>query len=295
MAGTRRIGRFNVSSIGLGAMPFSMGKSPLPSREQAIATVHAALDAGITHIDTADIYAPSWDAVGHNERIIEEALRTYPGARDQVMIATKGGVRRDEGEIWSRDGSLEYMRRAAAHSIEALDVGCLDLYYWHRPDRSRPYAETIEAMAQLKADGLIREIGISNANLEEIQVAIDVLGAGELAAVQNEFSPRFNHTSKTELDFCGQHDIAFVAWAPLGGIRGNGPSRGRLRPVLGEVASHGHGISPQRVILAWVLSQGSHVIPIPGASRPATIIDSARAMTLKLDEDDVRRLNDELL
>lgn len=295
MANTRRIGRFMVAPVGLGAMPFSAGRRVLPSREQSIATVHAALDAGITLIDTADIYAPTWDTVGHNERIVEEALRTYPGNRDDVVVATKGGITRGAGETWGRDGSPQYMRRAAERSIEALGGDSLDLYYWHRPDRTRRYADTIEALAELKADGLIKEIGLSNANVEEISVAVDVLGIGELAAVQNRFSPRFNHTSKQELDFCGEQGIAFVAWSPLGGIRGNGARAERLRPVIGEVASRGHGISPQRVILAWVLSQGDHVIPIPGASRPATIIDSARAMVLNLDEADLRLLNDQLL
>ncbi|MEO7587934.1 MAG: aldo/keto reductase [Arachnia sp.] len=295
MANTRRIGRFNVSPIGMGATPLSSGKSAPPSRELAIATVHAALDAGITLIDTADIHGPTWETKGLNESIVAEALRTHPNGTAGVVVATKGGITRGPGEQMGRDGSAAYLRRAAEQSMLRLGVDRLDLYYWHRPDRSRPYAEGVEALAGMKADGLIAEIGISNVNVEEIQVAIDVLGEGGLAAVQNQLSPRFNHTSKLELDFCAEHGVAFVAWSPLGGSRGDGASAARQRPVITEVVARHHGISPQRVILAWELALGDHVIPIPGASRPATIIDSARAMSLTLDPQDLRRLNEELL
>ncbi len=296
MVNNRRIGQFDVSPLGLGAMPFSAGRHELPSREQAIATVHAALDAGITLIDTADIYAPSWDTLGHNEKIVEEALRTYHGDTAAVVVATKGGITRGEGERWGRDGSAGYLRSAVERSLTALGVDLLDVFYWHRPDRSRPYAESVEVLAGLKSEGLIAEIGISNANIEEIEVALDVLGEGKLAAVQNQFSPRYNHASKMELDFCAQKNIAFVAWSPLGGMRrGRGSSAGRQRPTILEVAGRGHGISPQRVILAWEMSLGEHVIPIPGASRPASIIDSARAMTLELDPADIAHLSDDLL
>ncbi|WP_233557889.1 aldo/keto reductase [Tessaracoccus antarcticus] len=291
----RRIGRFNVSPIGMGATPLSSVKSTPPSREMAVATVHAALDSGITLIDTADIHGPTWEAMGENESIVAEALRTYGRDTTGVVVATKGGVTRGPGERMGRDGSAGYLRHAAEQSMVRLGVERLDVYYWHRPDRSRPYAEGVEALAQMQADGLIAEIGISNVNVEEIQVAIDVLGEGGLAAVQNQLSPRFNHTSKPELDFCGEHGIAFVAFSPLGGIRGNGAYVVRQRPVITEVVGRHHGISPQRVILAWELALGNHVIPIPGASRPATIIDSARAMTLTLDPEDLRILNEELL
>lgn len=295
MVNTRRIGHFAVSPLGLGAGPLSAGGGALPSREQAIATVHAALDAGITLIDTADVYAPTWDTMGHNERIIEEALRTYTGDTDDVVVATKAGITRSQGERWGRDGSAEYMRRAAERSLVALGVDRLDIFYWHRPDRSRRYAETVEVLAELRSEGLIAEIGISNANVEEIQVALDVLGDGQLAAVQNQFSPRYNDASLAEMDFCGQRGIAFVAWSPLGGYRPGALPGGRQRPSIMEVAGRGHGISAQRVILAWELALGEHVIPIPGASRPASIIDSARAMTLELHPDDIERLSSDLL
>ncbi len=294
MSTQRRIGQFTVSAIGLGAMPLSASGKPAPPRPQAIATVHAALDAGITLIDTADIYAPSWDTMGHNEQLVAQALADYAGDTSNVVVATKGGITRSEGEQWGRNGSPEYLREAAERSRERLGVESIDLYYWHRPDRSRRYADGIEALASLKQDGIIKEIGVSNANVEELQIAIDVLGEGELAAVQNEFSPKFNHTSLQELEFCGERGIAFLPWSPLGGTSGGAVELADRYPILAEVAN-AHGASTQLVTLAWELSLGEHVIPIPGASRPESIRDSARAMELDLSDYQRNRIGAALL
>lgn len=295
MTSHRRIGQYTVSAIGLGAMPFSMGGNTKPSHEDAVRVVHAALDAGITLIDTADIYAPSWDTMGHNERIVAEAIASCEGDTSDVVVATKGGItRRSEEADFGRDGSLEYLRQAALASRERLGVDVIDLYYWHRPDRTRLYADSIAALATLKDEGIIAEIGISNANIEEVKVALDVLGEGGLAAVQNEFSPRFNHTSYPELTFCGEHGVAFLPWSPLGGTSGGATALGERFPAISEVA-HAHGVSPQQVTLAWELSLGDHVIPIPGASRPASIIDSARALTLELTHEETDRIARALL
>lgn len=291
----RRIGQFTVSSVGLGAMPFSMSGKPVkPSEEQAIATVHAALDAGVTLIDTADIYAPSWDSMGHNERIVAKALRSYAGDTDGIVVATKGGITRSEGERWGRDASAGYLRSRVEASLEALAVDAIDLYYLHRPDRGQVYAEVMETFAALKSEGLIKEIGISNANEEEIQIAVEVLGAGELAAVQNEFSPRFNHTSKGELDLCARQGVAFLPWSPLGGTGGGAEEVGRRFPVIAAIAEM-HGVSPQQVTLAWELALGEHVIVIPGASRPESIVDSAKAMDLELSAEEVAAISTAVL
>lgn len=289
---TRALGRFTVSAIGLGAMPSSMGRDPLPAHDQAIATIHAALDAGITLIDTADIYAPAWDAIGHNERIVAEGLRTWDGDADGVVVATKGGITRGEGETWGRDASPQHLRAAVEHSLEALGVDALDLYYWHRPDRSVRYADGVQVLADLRDEGLIREIGISNANVEEIDVALEVLGhggAGGLAAVQNQFSPTFFHTSRPEMRHCAEHGVAFVPWSPLGGTGGGAESVGRRLPQVARIAE-AHDASPQQVVLAWELALSPNVIPIPGASRPQSITDSARAMTLSLDDEELAEL-----
>ena len=246
---TRTLGPFTVSAIGLGAMPLSMVRNGQQGWDHANETVHAALDAGVTFIDTADIYAPSWDAMGHNERVVAEALRTYDGDTSGVAVATKGGITRGEGETWGRDGSPEYIRRAVEASLRALDREVIDLYQWHRPDRRRLYGEVVETFAALKDEGKIRAVGISNANVEEIEVAIEVLGEGGLVSVQNEFSPRFR-CSRDELEFCGEHGIAFLPWSPLGGTGGQSKEVGRTYPVFDEIGTE-RGVSPQQVVLAW--------------------------------------------
>jgi aryl-alcohol dehydrogenase-like predicted oxidoreductase len=279
-----------VSAIGLGAMPMSMNNdNQFPSNEDAIATVHAALDAGVTLIDTADIYAPAWNEMGHNERIVAEALRTWGGDSSSIFVATKGGITRSEGEAWGRDGSAMYLRLAVERSREILGVEVIDLYQYHRPDRWLVYGEVMATLATFQEEGLIRAVGISNASVEEIEIAQQVLGEGNLASVQNEFSPR-HPGSIDELRYCGEHGIAFLPWSPLGGTGGGGRDVGDRFSAFRE-AGEQHGVSPQQVVLAWELALGPHVIPIPGARRPASIIDSAQAAGLELSGDEVATLS----
>lgn len=286
----RTLGPFTVSAIGLGGMPVSMNNDKqIPDREDAVATVHAALDAGITLLDTADIYAPSWDTMGHNEEIMAEALATWGGDRSQIVVATKGGITRSEGEKWGRDGSLDYLRKAVEASLRALRVDVIDLYQYHRPDRWMVYGEVMENLKTLQQEGKIRAVGISNASVEEIEIAEQVLGAGNLTSVQNEFSPR-HPGSYDELRYCADRGIAFLPWSPLGGTGGGARSIGDRFAVFGEVA-RAHGVSPQQVVLAWELGLGDTVIPIPGARRAASIVDSAKAVDLELSGDERARLS----
>lgn len=285
---TRQLGPFTVSAIGLGAMPMSMNNdNQIPEESQALATIHAALDAGITLIDTADIYAPSWDTMGHNEVVVGRAVKSYAGNTDHVVIATKGGITRSEGDRWGRNGTLDYLRRAVDKSLRDLDVDVIDLYQWHRPDRWQIYGEVIEHFQTLREEGKIKAIGISNANVEEIEIAMDVLGEGGLASVQNEFSPRFR-ASQDELELCTERGVAFLPWSPLGGTGGGGRAVGEQFAIFGEIGRD-HGVSPQQVVLAWELSLSEHVIPIPGARRPESIIDSARAVDLMLSPEELMR------
>jgi aryl-alcohol dehydrogenase-like predicted oxidoreductase len=269
-------------------MPLSM-KHGEPEESDAIRTVHAALDAGITFVDTADIYAPSWDTMGANERIVGKALKAYGGGTEGIVVGTKGGITRSEGEGWGRDGSMEYLRKAVESSLRNLQVDVIDLYQWHRPDRWRLYADVIGVFKTLQDEGKIRAVGISNANVEEIEVAQQVLGEGGLASVQNEFSP--NHPgSYDELQYTGEHGIAFLPWSPLGGTGGGAAKVGQRFGVFQEVGD-AHGVSPQQVVLAWELALGDHVIPIPGASRAASITDSAKAADLQLSKDELQRIS----
>ena len=287
----RTIGPFTVSAIGLGAMPMSMNNDrEFPSHDEAIATVHAALDAGVTFIDTADIYAPSWDLMGHNERIVRDALASWDGDADGILVGTKGGITRTAEKDFGRDGSLGYLRSAVLRSQQNLGVDVIDLYQYHRPDRWMVYGEIMQNLKTLQDEGLIRTIGISNASVEEIAIAREVLGEGNLVSVQNEFSPR-HPGSYGELRYCDEHGIAFLPWSPLGGTGGGGRSVGERFGVFREIGD-AHGVSPQQVVLAWELSLSPVVVPIPGARRAASIADSARAADLVLTGDELARCSD---
>lgn len=289
---SRRLGPFTVSAIGLGCMPMSLSYGDIPTERQAVATIHAALDAGITYIDTADIYAPTWDTMGHNERIVAKALKSYAGDTDGVIIGTKAGITRGPGgsghhnENWSEDSSVTYLRSAVEKSLRALQVEAVDLLYWHRPDPLRDYGDGVEAFAQLRQEGKVRSIGISNADISQIDIAVQMLGPDGLAAVQDEHSPGARD-SERELERCRQVRTTFVAYAPFGGS-GPAASVGDRFPAFAAIAAD-RGVSPQQVVLAWQLSLGEHVLPIPGATRPETIMDSARAADLQLTDEELAR------
>lgn len=284
---TRTLGPFTVSAVGLGAMPLSLAYGSLPPREQALRAVHAALEAGITLIDTADIYAPTWDTMGHNEELVAEALATYPGDTPEVVVATKGGITRGPGETWDRDGSAGYLRSRVEASLQALDRDVLDLWQWHRPDLWQPFGEVVQTLGRLREEGLVRAVGLSNVNTEQIELAAQVLGPGGLASVQNQFSPRFR-SSREELELCGRLGVAFLAYSPLGGEGRVGLVASSF-PAFAQIGQE-RGVSPQQVVLAWELALGEHVIPIPGATRPETITDSARAADLRLTDEEVGRI-----
>ena len=282
----RTLGGQTVSAIGLGGMPMSIEGRP-DDRSQSIATIHAALDAGITLIDTADAYHLPGVDVGHNETLIAEALGSYGGTTDHVIVATKGGHVRPTPGPWPTDGRPEHLRAAVLASAERLGVEQIGLYQFHRPDPDVPYADSVGVLAELLDDGMIALAGISNATVDQIREANAILG-GRLASVQNQFSPAFR-TSQDELDLCAELGIAFLPWSPLGGIR-RAAGLGDAFAPFNEVAQE-HGLSPQVVALAWELALADVVIPIPGASRPQTIGDSATAPDLELSSDELARLD----
>ena len=279
----RRLADLTVSAIGLGAMPLSV--EGRPDEDRAVRTVHAALDAGVTLIDTADAYALGHAEVGHNERLVADALRRWGGDRDAVLVATKGGHTRPPDDSWALDGSPEHLRAACEASLRALGVEAIGLYQFHRPDPAVPYAESVGALEELRVEGKIRLVGISNADPDQIELAMQTT---RLAAVQNEFSPTFR-SSLPELELCARHGIAFLPWSPLGGM--SAASRlGQEHAAFAEVARE-RGVSPQQVCLAWELAQADVVLPIPGASRPESITDSAAAADLVLSPDELARLD----
>lgn len=279
----RHLADLTVSAIGLGAMHLSVDGRP--DEDQALRTVHAALEAGVTIIDTADAYSLGADDVGHNERVVAKALQTYGGSTADVLVATKGGHTRGVDGSWGLDGSPAHLRAACEASLRALGVEAIGLYQYHRPDPDVPYAESIGALEELRQEGKIRLVGISNADPDQIELAMQTT---RLAAVQNEYSPAFR-SSQRELDLCARHGIAFLPWSPLGGA-GKAAGLGQEHAVFGDVARE-RGVSPQQVCLAWELAQAEVVLPIPGARRPESIIDSAAAAELELTPAELARLS----
>ncbi len=266
-----------VSAIGLGGMPMSI--TGRPDRDRSIATIHAALDAGVTLIDTADAYTTAEDGQGHNEELIAEALGSYPSDTSHVLVATKGGLINDRpGQTWSRNGAVSYLKSAAKESLARLGGDAIGLYQFHREDPSIDYAESIGALADLIDDGTILMAGISNATIDMIEIAQRVLD-GQLVSVQNQFSP-LRREGLPELEYCMAHGIAYLPWSPLGGIK-SAADLGTTQSAIQQIATQ-LAVSPHRVALAWELALGEHVIPIPGASRPTSIIDSAQAADLDL-------------
>lgn len=264
----------------------------VPERERALATIHRALDLGITLIDTANIYAPAWNAVGHNEALIAEAIRTYTGPADlsDVLVATKGGITRAPGETWGRDSSFDALRLACEDSLSQLGVSVIDLYHHHRHDPSQTYADQMRAMGALADAGLIRRIGLSNVNLDELEVALEILGGpadGGVVSVQNEYSPRFRLDQDVLLR-CTDLGIAFLPWSPLGGAE-QAHEIGSHYAAFAEVGVE-IGASAQETVIAWLLALSPVIIPIPGASRPSTVESIVRALSLSLSTDQFARL-----
>lgn len=288
----RSLGDQQVSCVGLGCMPLSFGHM-VERREQAIATIHRALDLGITLLDTANIYAPTWDAVGHNEALVAEAIGKYsgPASLTDLLVTTKGGITRGPGESWGRDSAPTSLVAACEDSLTQLGVEVIDLYQHHRHDPSQTYESQMRALATLKERNLVRQVGVSNVNSAELTLALELLGGprdGGIVSVQNEFSPRYRGDADV-LDMCTEQGIAFLPWSPLGGsdhAKDVGSRYAAFAEVGGEI-----GASPQEVVLAWLLAKSPVIIPIPGATRPETVESIVRAATITLTPEQFTRVD----
>ena len=288
----RQLGPWQVSALGLGAMPLSFTHM-LPHREQAIATIHRALDLGITFIDSSNIYAPTWDTIGHNEELIAQALSLYNGPADtsSILVTTKGGITRGEGETWTRDGSAAGLKAACEASMTALGVTVIDLYQFHRHDPRETYTDQMKSVLALRELGWVREVGISNVTLPELEVALEILGgpgSGGVVSVQNEYSPRYREDREV-LDRCTELGIAFLPWSPLGGSD-NAKDLDSQFSEFGVVAAE-HDATAQEVTLAWLLKLSPVVIPIPGATKPVTVDSIVRSLSIELTDSQFERLS----
>jgi aryl-alcohol dehydrogenase-like predicted oxidoreductase len=263
-----------------------MRLSTAPERddERAMAVIHAALHAGATLLDTADSYCRDDTEVGHNERLIAEALRTWSGDRSTVEVATKGGLVRPGG-AWLPDGRAKHLRAACEASRRALGVDVIDLYQLHVVDPRTPLATSVRALASLREAGMIRRVGLCNVNVAHIEAARRIV---EIASVQVSLSLLDDQNLRGGVvEYCRDHGILLLAHRPLGGARAATLARD---PLLEEIADRSGG-TPYEVALAWLLDLAPDVIPIPGTTRAATARSIGRALTLRLSADDRERLD----
>jgi aryl-alcohol dehydrogenase-like predicted oxidoreductase len=270
---TRQVGERGIGPIGLGTAPLAFKDV---SARQAVATVHAALDRGVTLIDTARAYTrPGVES--YAEAIVAEAL----AGRDGALVATKGGHYRD-GDTFPVDARPAALRADCERSLKTLGVDTIGLYQLHHVDPHVPLVESVAALRELREEGKIAMIGLSNVSVGRLDQARAVT---PIASVQN----RLSYADRDDLPtaaYCGRNGIAYLAYMPLGGSSASGAAP---RDALREVAER-HQVSAQQVQLAWLLAQGPHVVPLVGSSRPDTIRDSAAAAGLHLDADDLRLL-----
>ncbi|OGU00650.1 MAG: hypothetical protein A2085_07275 [Gemmatimonadetes bacterium GWC2_71_10] len=263
-----------VTAVSFGAMPLSLAGRP--SEAQAVAVLHAALDAGVTLIDTANVYCEGESDIGHNERLVAQALRTWQGPREAVVVATKGGLTRPRG-AWVRDGRPGAITRSCDASLRALGVERIDLYQLHALDERVPLADSVGALADLQRTGKIRWIGVSNFSVADIDEALTLC---DVVTVQNRLNPFFREAlDEGVLAHCRTLGIGFLAYSPVGGGRLN-----RTLPGHSVVAgiARTHGVSAHAVVEAWVLAQAPNVIIIPGARTVEHARDSLTADALAL-------------
>ena len=296
-----------VSAIGVGCMPMIKGGNIVYGEDadpdEAIKTIHHAIDLGITFFDTAQIYGPF-----SNEELVGEAIK---GKREGLVIASKCGFKFDGGNIVGVDGSAANAKSAVEGTLKRLGIDCLDLYYQHRVDPAVPIEETVGAMADLIKEGKIKHIGLSEAGPATLRRAAAV---APISALQSEYSLWERDIEDEILPTCRDLGIGFVPYSPLGrgfltgSIRSlddlpendwrrqdpryqgeNFAANLKLVDVVAEVAAK-HGASNAQIALAWLLAQGDDIVPIPGFKRRATLGDSAKAADIQLDGDDLTKL-----
>ncbi len=273
-----------ISAIGLGGMPLSLSNRPPES--QAIALIHRALDRGVTLIDTADSYCQDESDKHHNERLIAKALQQYGGDVSQVTVATKGGLMRPQGN-WARNGNPDHLRQTIRISFDALGGSKpIDVWQYHAPDPNYTIEEALAPAKEAVEEGLIRFVGVSNFSVEQIKRARDVV---EIVSVQNQYNPWYRQPETDGvLKYCEAEELTFFPWSPLGGSRQ--VSSLEDIPVIAQLATE-KGVSVYQIVLAWLRSKSSCIVPIPGASKIASLEDSLRSLKVKLSEAEVRRID----
>ena len=302
---TRELGATGqkISALGLGCMGMSEFYGPA-NQEEALSTIHSALDSGLNFLDTADVYG-----MGKNETLLGQALK---GRRDQAFLATKFGIVRDqEGNFVGENGRPDYVRQACEASLTRLGVSVIDLYYQHRVDAHVPIEETVGAMAELVKQGKVRYLGLSEANPSTIRRAHAV---HPIAALQTEYSLWSREPEKELLDTCRELNISFIAYSPLGrgfltGQMTNmddlaADDRRRVLPRFQgenlarntelvrklEALATAKSITTAQLALAWLWAQEKHIIPLVGTKRRRYLEDNLGALCVTLTEQDLQEL-----
>ncbi|MFN3919415.1 MAG: aldo/keto reductase [Methylohalobius sp.] len=271
-----------VTAIGLGAMPLSLAGRP--SEEQAFEVIKTFLEHGGNFIDTANVYCLDDSDIGHNERLIAKLLKRL-GKKSEVIVATKGGLRRPHGG-WVVDGRPEFLRTSLEQSLKALDTDCIALYQLHAVDPKVGLDASLDALIELQKQGKIRYLGLSNVDQSQIERALQ---KAQIVSVQNRCNVLEKQDFRTGLvEFCRKRGIAYIPHSPVGGHHGH--HRLREHPLLNRLAKK-YGASPYAIALAWLLSKGEHILPIPGASKPSSIEDSFKAIEVKLAQEDFTLLD----
>ena len=263
-AGTIDIGGdLTVNRLGFGAMRITghgIWGDP-PDRDQAIATLRRVVELGVNFIDTADSYGPSV-----SEELIAEALHPYP---EDLVIASKGGLVRPGPSRWDPDGRPEHLRQACEGSLRRLRLEQIPLYQFHRPDPKVPLAESVGALAELKDEGKIRHVGLSNVTETQLREAQRIV---PIVSIQNRFNVT-DRRSESLVDLCEQEDMVFLPWAPL-------QESGRKAAVA--VAAEQRGVTEHQVVLAWLLASSPAMLPIPGTGDPGHATENVAAVTVDL-------------
>lgn len=253
-----------------------------PNRDEArsIRILHAAFDTGVTFLDTADAYCSTDEDIGHNERLIARALKSWRGDPAGIIVATKGGMTRPEGR-WEPDGRARHLHASCERSCRALDVPAIDLYQLHAVDPRVPLATSVRALAALKRGGLIKAVGLCNVGVRQIEEARRIV---DIETVQNELSV-WNHDGILSgvAEYCRRHEIRFLAYRPLGGRKAK--ARTASDPTLSEVAAR-HGVTPFEVALAWLTNLDPRITPLPGLTRIEHALSAVLGQRLLLTDAD---------
>jgi aryl-alcohol dehydrogenase-like predicted oxidoreductase len=265
-------GDLTVNRLGFGAMRIT-GQGvwgPPPDRDRAKAALRRAVELGVNFIDTADSYGPDV-----SEELIAETLYPYP---DDLVIATKGGLLRPGPGKWVPDGRPEHLRSVCEGSLRRLRVDRIDLYQLHRPDPKVPLAESIGTLAELKAAGKIRHIGVSNFDERQLREAEAIT---PVVSVQNRYNVT-DRSSETMVDLCEQESRVFLPWAPI--------SESDAVPI--RTAAERHGVSTREIAIAWLLARSPQILPIPGSGSAEHVAQNITAASIELDAQEQNAITD---